>query len=295
WKESQTFEGSGRYNTVSFKDKIYLLGSRRSGEKSMVTLRIYDKGIWSEPKALPVYETLLDLIPAVFNDRLIIFERGFFSSNYYLVEDAGDGIQGPFHIQRHSLLSDNKLWKLLALGLLPNIFFLISIFLLSAFIRKFKLKTWRNDSVEYEFGSLFRRFLAKFIDSIIVTIPAALILYAAFKKGELLDNPFRFVGLILIFSISLLLGSFLYHSLLEGLWGRTVGKRLCGIVVLSDDFTRCTIWKGFLRNLLRIIDCFFYYLVAVVSLAGTMKWQRLGDIAAGTVVVRYGQKKRIQS
>lgn len=81
-------------------------------------------------------------------------------------------------------------------------------------------------------------------------------------------------------------GSFFYHSLLEGLWGKTVGKKICGILVLTEEFEKCTLLKGFLRNLLRIIDAFFYYLVAAVSMAGTMKWQRLGDIVAGTVVVR---------
>jgi uncharacterized RDD family membrane protein YckC len=34
------------------------------------------------------------------------------------------------------------------------------------------------------------------------------------------------------------------------------------------------------------VDFFFYYLVGVVSMAGTMKWQRLGDIVAETIVVR---------
>jgi len=39
------------------------------------------------------------------------------------------------------------------------------------------------------------------------------------------------------------------------------------------------------------VDSFFYYLVAVIALAGTLKWQRLGDLAADTVVVRRtGQK-----
>jgi uncharacterized RDD family membrane protein YckC len=34
------------------------------------------------------------------------------------------------------------------------------------------------------------------------------------------------------------------------------------------------------------VDAFFYHLVAVVTLAATTKWQRLGDLAAGTVVVK---------
>ena len=84
-----------------------------------------------------------------------------------------------------------------------------------------------------------------------------------------------------------MLVAYFYHSLLEGIWGKTIGKKICGIIVLKDDFTKCNISKGLLRNLMRIVDVFlFYYLVGVVSILGTMKWQRLGDIVAGTVVVR---------
>ena len=82
------------------------------------------------------------------------------------------------------------------------------------------------------------------------------------------------------------IGGYLYHSLLEGLFGQTLGKKLCGIRVLKADFTPCGLSAGFLRNLLRIVDAFFYYLVAAISLAGTFKWQRLGDLVAETVVVR---------
>src|SRR4030067_1107613 len=84
----------------------------------------------------------------------------------------------------------------------------------------------------------------------------------------------------------MVLGIFLYHSLLEGTWGKTIGKKICGIVDLKEDFTKCTIGRGFLRNLMRIVDNFFYYLVGVVAMAGTMRWQRLGDLVAGTVVIR---------
>jgi uncharacterized RDD family membrane protein YckC len=86
--------------------------------------------------------------------------------------------------------------------------------------------------------------------------------------------------------LMMMLVGYFYHSLLEGIWGKTIGKKICGIIVLKDDFTTCNISNGLLRNLMRIVDLFFYYWVAVVSIVATMKWQRLGDIVAGTVVVR---------
>jgi uncharacterized RDD family membrane protein YckC len=107
---------------------------------------------------------------------------------------------------------------------------------------------------------------------------------------DLSKNPARAVLMILSLVVFNFLGGYLYSSLLEGLLGATLGKKICGIKVLKADFTPCGLSAGFLRNLMRIVDCFFYYLVAAVSMSGTLKWQRLGDLVAETVVVR---KKKI--
>ena len=61
-------------------------------------------------------------------------------------------------------------------------------------------------------------------------------------------------------------------------------------MVLKDDFSKCGLLAGFLRNVMRIADNFFYYLVGIISMSGTLKWQRLGDIVAETVVVREKKK-----
>src|SRR4030067_3627770 len=129
-------------------------------------------------------------------------------------------------------------------------------------------------SKEFEFPSLFRRALAKTIGFVIITIPAAAPFYFVLEEGFLVENPFHYFGLFFYSLLVMFLGSFLYHSLLEGLWGKTIGKKICGIIVLKDDFSKCSIGRGFLRNLMRIIDSFFYYLVATVAMAGSIKWQR---------------------
>jgi uncharacterized RDD family membrane protein YckC len=116
--------------------------------------------------------------------------------------------------------------------------------------------------------------------------PFAAPVYLLFTNDAFFDNPFRFFALALLSMLSMLVVGCFYFSLLEGIWGKTIGKKICGIVVLKDTFTKCTLSKGFLRNLLRIVDFFFYYGVGLVSAVATMKWQRLGDIVAETVVVR---------
>src|SRR4030042_5007185 len=203
----------------------------------------------------------------------VIFQQGIFSENYYVIN--GEQITGPFRISKPFFLS-SALWEILFTTVSSTAIFYILVFLLSILIRKFKLKTWRIDSMEYEFASLFRRFLAKTIDSILLIIPVSIPLYFALKEDIYFDNPFILFALTIFSSVLIILGSFFYYSILEGLWGKTIGKMMCGIIVLKDDFTKCNIWRGFLRNFFRIIDNFIYYLVAVVTMAGTMKLQRLG-------------------
>jgi uncharacterized RDD family membrane protein YckC len=68
--------------------------------------------------------------------------------------------------------------------------------------------------------------------------------------------------------------------------GQTPGKRLFGIAVLNDDGTPLR-WPGALtRNLLRAVDFLpFMYGFGLVTMLLNRDFKRLGDLAAGTVVV----------
>lgn len=68
--------------------------------------------------------------------------------------------------------------------------------------------------------------------------------------------------------------------------GRTPGKMVVGLQVLHDDGTSVT-WTGsVLRNVLRFADLLpFLWVAGLASMAWTRDFQRLGDLAANTVVV----------
>ena len=283
WEEPEMLEESEEYKAILLNNKISLFSLRHFGDHLEIALREYNGFFWSEPKTFNVQGISIRTIPVVFKNRLMIFQQGFLAEKYYFL--SGDKIEGPYTISKPFYYSMN-LWKVLFVSFSSWIIFLHFIYLLSLLIRRYKLKTWKIDSKEFEFASLFRRALAKTIDFVIITIPAAAPFYFVLKDGFSLENPFQYFGLFFYSLMVMFLGSFLYHSLLEGLWGKTIGKKICGIVVLKDDFSKCSIGRGFLRNLMRVVDSFFYYLVAAVAMAGTMKWQRLGDLVAGTVVVR---------
>lgn len=286
WSQPHRFEDAGEYKTVVFRDKILLFQIRDFGKRQKITLTTYSKNSWSEPKPLNVRGTSFNfnIIPAIFGERPILYQQAFFSEKYYFVD--GGQVSGPFKISSPFFFSID-FWKIVLISIASQAIFFLLAFLLSFFIGKFKLKTWRMDLRDYEFASLWRRLLADYIDTLITLAPFIVPVYLLLKEEPFLDNPFQFFGLILYSMLAMLLVGYFYHSLLEGIWGKTIGKKICGIIVLKDDFTKCNISKGLLRNLMRIVDVFFfYYLVGVVSIVGTMKWQRLGDIVAGTVVVR---------
>jgi len=79
-----------------------------------------------------------------------------------------------------------------------------------------------------------------------------------------------------------------YGMALEWLWrGQTVGKRVMRLRVVDDRGLTLRPSQVVVRNVLRLVDSLpVFYLVGGVSMVFTRHCQRLGDLAAGTVVVR---------
>ena len=68
--------------------------------------------------------------------------------------------------------------------------------------------------------------------------------------------------------------------------GQTPGKRCFNIAVVNQNLTPVTLGPSLIRNLLRSVDFLpSFYLVGIVSMSVSRSFQRLGDLAAGTVVV----------
>jgi uncharacterized RDD family membrane protein YckC len=77
----------------------------------------------------------------------------------------------------------------------------------------------------------------------------------------------------------------LYYFATEATWGQTLGKRLLGLVVVGSDGSPAGTGKIAVRTLLRLVDALpFLYLVGFIAVLVTPNKQRLGDLAAGTVV-----------
>jgi uncharacterized RDD family membrane protein YckC len=90
-----------------------------------------------------------------------------------------------------------------------------------------------------------------------------------------------------VYLIALFAVEWLMPAAFEAKWGgQTPGKRFLGLAVLNDDGTPLR-WPGALtRNLLRAVDFLpFLYAFGLVTMLLNRDFKRLGDLAAGTVVV----------
>ncbi len=79
-----------------------------------------------------------------------------------------------------------------------------------------------------------------------------------------------------------------YFTLFEAFWnGRTPGKRVAKIRVIQRSGRSIGLLESMARNLVRYVDQLpFFYGVGVIAMFVTRQHQRLGDLAAGTLVVR---------
>ncbi len=289
WSPAATSPYSGGYEVVADDRNLYFF--HREGESPIRSLSyyIFTNDAWSGPVRLPTQGGLMNWDVFFQQGKLRLFTQQFTNQTLYTVEQGS--LVDPVRLR--SSFNPTGIVERMALFIAGiNVLVFLTVFGFSALINKFKNPLWTENGIEYEFASLFRRFLAIMIDNLLLLLlPAITIALFLLKPEDISGHPLRF--LVMVFSVVLLfiVGGYLYHSLLEGLFGQTLGKKLCGIRVLKEDFTPCGLSGGFLRNLLRIADAFFYYLVAVISLAGTLKWQRIGDLVANTVVVRKKSKK----
>ena len=117
----------------------------------------------------------------------------------------------------------------------------------------------------------------------VIGIIVLLSFYGDVTSGEVSDSAKAGGGIVLL---ALFAAQWLWFVIWEATRGRSPGKQWLGLRVLAEN-GRPIGWRAAaLRNLLRAADALpTGYLVALASMAISSRFQRLGDLAAGTIVV----------
>jgi uncharacterized RDD family membrane protein YckC len=149
-------------------------------------------------------------------------------------------------------------------------------------------------SIRFPIAGIGSRFLAIFADTLLQII-AYTVLFLVFVlivssapkngSGELSHTGEKWLiaGLIVIHFVMY----WGYFTLFEAWWnGQTPGKKIFKLRVIQDSGRQITFFESMTRNLIRIVDLIpSIYLVGVICMACNRQHKRLGDLAAGTIVV----------
>jgi uncharacterized RDD family membrane protein YckC len=164
------------------------------------------------------------------------------------------------------------------------------------FSDQLNIDTPEQVELAFRIAGIGSRFVAILVDSLIIFCAYMLVIVglimisaagvaAGGAAGEKLDTAGKWVQAIIIFLNFLLIWG--YFALFEALWrGQTPGKRLMKLRVIKDSGRQITFFESLARNLLRFVDYLpGMYLAGVITMLCNKQNKRLGDLAAGTLVV----------
>src|ERR1043166_5517691 len=155
------------------------------------------------------------------------------------------------------------------------------------------IETPERVPLHFALASIGNRFLACAIDhtiQLLVLLVVALsgLIVANFASwGDWIASAPKWVFAAMIVVVFLILAG--YFAFFEWIWsGQTPGKRWMKLRVLREDGRPITFWEASVRNLLRTIDMMPvpFYSIGLISVFASNRDQRVGDMVAGTVVVR---------
>ncbi len=145
-----------------------------------------------------------------------------------------------------------------------------------------QIETPENVVLTYQLAGPAQRYIAYMID---LAIRLA-ILFGAWMVINM-------VGIVLpgtaigIFLVIMFLNTWGYYTISEGFFkGQSIGKHVCGLRVIRDGGYPITFWPALLRNLVRSADAIIFYGIGITTMLLTRRFQRLGDLVAGTVVIQ---------
>ena len=150
-------------------------------------------------------------------------------------------------------------------------------------------------AIQMPLAGIGSRFIALLIDTLIWL---AAIVVLALASWILVPGITAFSRLsaqwaVAIYVLVLFLLNWGYFTLFEAFWnGRTPGKRVARIRVIQQSGRPIGLFESMARNFIRYVDQIpFFYAVGVIAMFSTRQHQRLGDLAAGTLVVRDSQQE----
>ncbi|HEY9003308.1 MAG TPA: RDD family protein [Mucilaginibacter sp.] len=157
-----------------------------------------------------------------------------------------------------------------------------------------KITTSQNIDIDYEVAGLGERIVARLIDLAIFFL---IYILALFIGG--ITDWFTHGSLSIIIAVIVYAVLFVFYDLIFEIFmnGQSIGKRIMKIKVISLDGGQPKMGQYFMRWLFRIVDFLIMWpgLIALIVAAVNEKTQRIGDIVAGTILIRTAPRTGINN
>ena len=147
------------------------------------------------------------------------------------------------------------------------------------------ITTTQNVVIECQPATIFERGVAQFLDTFLIVLLCVFIDFELYTRDLQRYLPMGIGVLFFLLNLGVMFG---YHILSEYMWnGQSPGKRLLGLRVIRLDGQRTGLFESVIRAILLLVDFFFTSgTLGGLVIATSRLRQRLGDMAAGTVVVK---------
>ncbi len=162
---------------------------------------------------------------------------------------------------------------------------------------KVTILTPEHVELTYELAGIGSRFIAILVDTLLqlslfaalgLAVWATLFASTSVLRVALLPTWILALGMIIVFAIYW--GYYLFFEARNN--GQTPGKKVAGIQVIRDTGHPLDFRSALIRNLVRVVDMLpTAYCIGVVTIFFSPQYRRLGDYAAGTLVVKTGSKQ----
>lgn len=167
---------------------------------------------------------------------------------------------------------------------------------------RYRVETPEQIGLEYDIAGLGTRLMAAIVDMVFLSLIAGLVLcfgalgltavFASIGDEETASAiAIAIVGLIFF---AVIWG---YFALFETIWhGQSPGKRWTGLRVIQDGGYPIGFAHAAIRNIVRIADFLpFLYIIGAIVMLVDSRSRRLGDLVAGTIVVKEQQEVSLAS
>lgn len=271
---------------------LFRLSNTRQGSFLMEGLQFRD-GAWpvAFSQTMPLMSQMKIFDPGE-TDFFILLTQSF-PGSLRLMECDHTGITSEIRLGSGFPFPPGMISMVLAPQLAALALPLLLTLILSVSMKKNRQTGFQHRSVRCTYASLLRRGWAQLIDGMIIFAPMIgagfVYLPGAFDFEKMIGmDGFRGIGTIMGWIFIGFLWAFawfLIYSFLEGATGRTPGKWLAKIRVVGIDLQPCGFFRALIRNFLEILDGFFGFMVGILVVALSENWQRIGDMAAKTLVI----------